>query len=133
MLDGLWPDGEVVVAGERLPIRALTQADDFSGEHVPTGIFLAAGPHVRRGGPRIALSVLDLSALVFYLSGLPVPDDLDGALPHAVIDPAWLAAEPPRSVAAADLPVLGAPVAAPGEPASDEDVTERLRSLGYVE
>jgi len=140
VLDPLWPDGEVLLGGERLPIATLTHADDFSGTHDPTGIFLAGGRGVAQSSERLELSVLDLAALLFYLSDRPVPDDLDGTLPGRVLDPQHRAEHPPRRVAAADLPTLAAPVAAgpepagPGpEPAGDEAVTERLRSLGYVE
>ena len=93
------------------------------------GVFLAAGPGIAEG-PRVDLSVLDIAALVFHLSGQPIPDDLDGELPAQLLAPAWLAAHPPRSVSAAELPSLASD---PGEVDPDEAVTERLRSLGNVE
>ncbi len=133
VLDRLWPDGEVRLGDASVPIRRFTQADDFSGAHDPIGIFLAAGRGIRAQPERIDVSVLDIAALLFYLSDRPIPDDLDGMLPEAVIDPEFLTGHPPRAVAAASLPTLEAPVAAGSEAADDDEVTERLRSLGYVE
>ena len=124
-----WPAGQVRLGDEQVPIRELVSADDFSGTHDPMGVFLAAGPGIAEG-PRVDLSVLDIAPLVFHLSSQPIPDDLDGELPAQLLAPAWLAAHPPRSVAAAELPSLDPD---PREPGRDEAVTERLRSLGYVE
>ncbi len=133
VLDRLWPDGEVRLGDASVPIRRFTQADDFSGAHDPVGIFLAAGRGIRAQSERIDVSVLDIAALLFYLSDRPIPDDLDGTLPEAVIDPEFLASHPALTVAAASLPTLAAPVAAGAEAADDDEVTRRLRSLGYVE
>ena len=132
VLDPLWPDGEVVVAGETLPIGTLTQADDFSGTHTSTGIFLAAGAGIPARTERIDLSVLDIAPLVYYLADQPIPDDMDGTLPGPVLDPARLASQPPRIVAAATVPALPRAHVAAGK-ATEDEVTERLRSLGYVE
>lgn len=132
-LDALWPEGTVRLAGREIPISELTHADDFSGGHHPIGIFLAAGPAIARRAQRIELSVLDLSPLLFYLSGEAIPDDLDGRLPRAAIDEQWLAAHPPRTIDAATLPELPPDSGPAGETADDGQVTERLRSLGYVE
>jgi predicted AlkP superfamily phosphohydrolase/phosphomutase len=133
VLDPLWPDGEVRLGDELLPIQELTQADDFSGTHDPIGIFVAAGAGIPALPGRIDLSVLDVTPLVYYLSGQPIPDDLDGSLPDEAIDPARLAAQPPRTVAAAEVPILPRVGSAATGIADDDEVTERLRSLGYAE
>jgi hypothetical protein len=133
VLDPLWPDGEVRLGDDLLPIQELTQADDFSGTHDPIGIFLAAGAGIPALPGRIDLSVLDVTPLVYYLSGQPIPDDLDGSLPDEAIDPARLAAQPPRTVAAAEVPILPRVGSAATGVADDDEVKERLRSLGYAE
>jgi hypothetical protein len=133
VLDPLWPNGSVRVGAKTLPIADLLQADDFSGGHAPTGIFLAAGPSLRRLPGRVELSVLDVSSLLFYLAGQPIPDDVEGELPEALIDPARLAASPPRTVAAAEMPGLAEEEGERGiEKAGDEEIRERLRTLGYA-
>ena len=49
------------------------------------------------------------------------------------IDEQWLAAHPARTIDAATLPELPPDSDLAGEAADDREVTERLRSLGYVE
>ena len=126
-----WPDGKLAFDGASVPVSELFQLDEFSGTHDPTAIFLAAGAPFAHQAARSRLSVLDVAPLLLHLSGLPVPDDLEGAVPEALLAPAWRAAHPVRHVPAAELPGL------PPEPADasvdDAVLLERLRALGYVE
>jgi hypothetical protein len=128
----LWPDGPVSLAGETLPAHQVVFQEAFDGDHHPTAVFIAAGGPLRAHTQRRALSVLDLAPLLFYLAGQPIPDDLEGELPRDWIDPAHLAAHPPRSVAAAEVPGLARSPAAPAA-GVDDAMLERLRALGYVD
>ena len=130
VLDPLWPDGRVVFAGKEMPLPDLLYADDFSGTHHPTAVFAAAGGPIVHRAERGALSVLDLAPLIAYLAGTPIPGDLEGTLPSAWIDPAWLAEHPPRVAAADTLPAL-APLEASGD-VGEEELLERLKAMGYV-
>lgn len=138
-LAALWPDGEVVFDGRRAPVAAWFHVEEFSGTHDPTAVFLAAGPAFAARAERGDLSVLDVSPLLFHLAGEPVPDDLEGEVPAALLSPAWRAAHPVRRIAADAIPRL--PETAPrddegrprGPVADDETVNERLRALGYAE
>lgn len=133
LLDTLASDTSVLVGEESWPLSALAHADEFSGTHDPTAIFLAAGHGISARGERVDLSVLDLAPLLFYLSGQPVPDDLDGELPLEVIDPQHLTTHPLQTIAAERIPT---PKRAPSAEQSPEEraaLTERLRALGYVE
>ncbi|MHC4429812.1 MAG: alkaline phosphatase family protein, partial [Planctomycetota bacterium] len=47
-------------------------------DHEPDGIFLAAGPGIRRGARVEGASVLDLTPTLLYYLGLPVGKDMDG-------------------------------------------------------
>jgi predicted AlkP superfamily phosphohydrolase/phosphomutase len=132
-LEPLWPDGEVQLGERALPIRDFTYPHEFSGAHNPTGVFVAAGRGIRTLEGRVSLSVLDVAPLVFWLAGQPIPDDLEGRLPEEILDPALLAASPPRVVPAASVPVLADEAPAPAGEAGDEEILERLRSLGYAE
>jgi hypothetical protein len=133
VLDPLWPDGEVVFAGKKRPLRDVAFADDFTGTHHETAIFAAAGGPIRRITQRGELSVLDLAPLIAYLAGHPIPDDLEGRLPEEWIDPAHLAEHPPRTAPAGDWPELP-PLESPA-PADtgQEELLERLKAMGYVE
>lgn len=119
------PSAEVVV---RRP--------EVRGHHRERGIFIAAGPGVRAGATAGDLSIVDVAPLVLYRLGLPLPDDLDGRLPRDVLEPAELAATPPRTVSAAAPAAVGAS-AGTADVALDPDeqagVIERLKALGYVE
>lgn len=96
----------------------------------PAGVFLAAGPAFRPG--RVdGLSVLDVMPLLLYLKGFAVAEDFDGRLPVAALDPALLAASPPRTIASYGRKGLGA-LPADGSSDVDEAMMERLRALGYL-
>jgi hypothetical protein len=128
----VWPDGPVSLAGETLPAREVVFREGFDGDHHPTAVFVAAGGPLRAQPQRRALSVLDVAPLLFYLAGRPIPDDLEGELPRDWIDPAYLAAHPPRAVAAAEAPGLARSPAAPAA-GVDDAMLERLRALGYLD
>ncbi|MGH0030360.1 MAG: alkaline phosphatase family protein [Myxococcota bacterium] len=128
----LWPEGEIRLGDETVPLAGFAYPHEFSGTHHPTAVFLAAGPAIARRPERTALSVLDVAPLLLYLAGQPVPDDLEGQLRSDLLDPAWLAAHPVRRVPAEALPPLPEAPAAE-EAADDAAILERLRSLGYAE
>jgi Type I phosphodiesterase / nucleotide pyrophosphatase len=130
--DRLWPDGLVEIAGESHPLGTFATPHVFSGDHESTGIFFAAGAAFRHRPERARLSVLDLAPLFFYLAGRPIPDDLEGRFDESLIRPDYLAAHPPRRVPAATVPGLPEEPADAAEGASDAEIEERLRALGYV-
>ena len=130
-LDALWPDGRVTANGVERPIAELAAPDDFTGKHHPTAVFLAAGGPIRPRAERLQLSVLEIAPLLVHLAGEPLPDDLERPLPAQLLDPAWLAAHPPRSVPAASLPSPPRPDGG-NAAAGDEALRERLRSMGYI-
>jgi hypothetical protein len=129
-LESVWPKGRVRIGGKLVPARDVVFGDGFSGAHDPVAVFAAAGGPLRHVAERGALSVLDVAPLYAYLAQAAIPDDLPGRVASEWIEPAVLAARPPRHVAASSLPRLPAPVA-PAIP--DSELLERLRAMGYVE
>jgi predicted AlkP superfamily phosphohydrolase/phosphomutase len=104
------------------------------GHHRWEGIFLATGPGIRAGAVVGELSIVDVAPLLLHRLGLPVPDDMTGRVPVEILEPAELAANPPRTVAATYEPVpVPVPAGAALEPGEQALVMERLRALGYVE
>ncbi|HXH28572.1 MAG TPA: alkaline phosphatase family protein, partial [Candidatus Polarisedimenticolia bacterium] len=111
--------------------------------HDMTGIFLARGPGIHRG-PIPTVTLYDIAPTVLYLLGLPVADDMRGKLLEQAIDPAFLAAHARRHVPSYEGiggPAANGPQAVAGagnRPGSvvaggaDEEILERLRSLGYI-
>ena len=75
--------------------------------------------------------MIDVAPLLTYLAGQPIPDDLEGRLPEALIDPGYLRRFALRSVAAADAPRLADDLE-PGEREEDSELKKRLQALGYV-
>ena len=130
VLESVWPDGQVKIAGRLRPAREVVFGDGFSGGHNPVAVFVAAGGPLRHEPQRGQLSVLDVAPLYAYLAGAAIPDDLPGALPVQWIEPAALAQQPPRRVPAASLARLPEPEA-PAIP--DAALLEQLRAMGYVE
>ncbi len=132
-MQALWPDGTVEIAGAEVRAETLAFREDFDGGHHPTAVFLAAGGPLRHLPGRGEVSVLDVAPLVAYAAGAPIPDDMEGVLRSDWIEPAFLRANPPRRVAAAEAPRLAPSVASPRPEIGDPAMQERLRSLGYLE
>lgn len=132
-MEELWPEGPVQLAGRTLRADDVVLREDFDGTHHPTAVFAAAGGPIRPSAERGTLSVLDVAPLIAYLAGAPVPDDMEGVLPIDWIEPAWLAAHPPRALPAADAPRLEASEAVPAPAVGDPEMVDRLRSLGYLD
>jgi hypothetical protein len=105
------------------------------GMHRPEGIFMARGPHIRKGvALEQPLRLIDVAPLLLHALDAPVPVDLEGRLPGEVFDPAWLAEHPVRVGAPTEIPEplpLGAQTAEDVE--GEQEVMARLRALGYVE
>ncbi|HET7293855.1 MAG TPA: alkaline phosphatase family protein [Vicinamibacteria bacterium] len=97
----------------------------------PDGIFLAAGSAFRPG--RVdGLTVFDVLPLLLYLKGWPIADDFAGRVPLAALRPEVVEASPPTRIASygtREAPSLEAR----SSHGVDEEMTERLRALGYVQ
>ena len=106
----------------------------ISGEHRIDGIILAAGYHVRHGTAAEEPSVLDVAPTVLYLLGLPAGRDMSGRVLEDMIAPAFLAAHPPERIRSWEpwrWPWRRR--AHPVPSGSDEQIKQRLRSLGYIQ
>jgi predicted AlkP superfamily phosphohydrolase/phosphomutase len=101
--------------------------------HRPIGVFAAAGPAIAASTERTGdASVMDVTPTILALFGEPVARDMDGYVLTDVIDEAFLKRNPVDYI---DTYESGAPDAE-GEALEspvDEEIKERLRSLGYIE
>jgi arylsulfatase A-like enzyme len=101
--------------------------------HDPTGVVILWGKDIARQRELTGPSVLDITPTILALCGLPVADDMDGKVWSDAIDSAFLEAHPVQRIATYES--AEAEVAGDEEPAKssvDDEVRERLRSLGYI-
>jgi predicted AlkP superfamily phosphohydrolase/phosphomutase len=106
-----------------------------TGTHRPEGVFLARGPGIPVGRRLEPLSILDVGPALLHSIGLPTPEDFERRVPEPVFEPAFLAANPPRTGPATWNPAQP-PDARSTDVLDDDDrevVAERLRRLGYFE
>jgi predicted AlkP superfamily phosphohydrolase/phosphomutase len=115
------------------PVKPRSQV---MGTHAPEGVFAATGPALRRAGgvPPAPFGIVQVAPLLLHLAGVALPSDLDADLPEAVLDSAWLDANPPEIGPPTELPdqFFDGSEPALGQ-AGERQVLDRLRALGYVE
>jgi predicted AlkP superfamily phosphohydrolase/phosphomutase len=138
--EALGPDLSIVLADggtmSILPSETIVaRREQPRGHHRWEGVVIARGPGIRTGARVDEVSIVDIAPLVLHQLGLPIPDDMTGALPVQMFEPEALERRPQRRVRAS------APVAVPVlsradmalEPEEEAQVIERLKALGYVE
>jgi predicted AlkP superfamily phosphohydrolase/phosphomutase len=114
------------------PVLTYDPTNPVSGEHRLEGIVIAAGNHIRPGTGTKPPSILDITPTVLYLLGIPAGEDMEGRVLTEAIDPAFLAASPPRRIPTLEVGPRE-PLPPPAVPTvADERIKERLKSLGYL-
>ncbi|MCD4690133.1 hypothetical protein K8S17_01585, partial [bacterium] len=78
-------------------------------------------------------SVLDITPTLLALYGLPVGEDMDGRVLTEAIEPEFLKRYPITSVPSYEEDLVADDGTEPLESPVDDEVRERLRSLGYIE
>jgi hypothetical protein len=126
--------GGGVVSILRSP-RAFHHRDTPAGTHREEGIFLAAGPGLRRGRSLPDLSITDVAPLVLYRLGVPVPSDMAGRVPIDAFETSHLRRYPVQYSAALSAPPIRETRPMPEQLDGDDEalIVARLRALGYVE
>ncbi len=103
-------------------------------DHETHGIFVAAGPHVRRGVEVSGASVLDVTPTLLHYLGLAVGKDMDGKVLEDAFEPEFTRRHPIRYVSTYDTGERSAPSApvAAADPGAQAEIEAGLRALGYV-
>ena len=130
-LESLGAETDIIVASDHgFGPDSLPKTRYRGGEHLPFGVFLAAGPHFKEGYIAQDYSVLDLTPTLLYLYGLPVGEDMDGRVMEDVFTDEFLTAHPIEKIASYETDRRRAS----GSTASpvDEQIKDQLRSLGYT-
>lgn len=129
------PDIQVILDGYRcisFPLFATSselfteQIRGDSGSHRAEGIFIAAGPGIHKGVTQAPGHITDVAPTVMYLLGLPIPSGMSGQPLLNILE------EPHEAVYTnPDIQVM---VPKTGlNPSEEDEIEERLRSLGYLE
>jgi predicted AlkP superfamily phosphohydrolase/phosphomutase len=104
-----------------------------TGTHRPEGVFIAAGPGVRRGARLSQLSILDVAPVLLDALGLPIPEDLEGRVPKELYEPSRMAARPSSMGERTRRPLEAIQEPEPREEEGQEEIVQRLKALGYLE
>lgn len=103
------------------------------GTHRPNGIFLASGPDFKVAEQLEALDLLDITPLMLHLLGLPVPGDLEGAVPIQALADSGEARQ--VTAAAATVAPQGRNESNRPEPSDEEReaLLKQMQLLGYMD
>jgi predicted AlkP superfamily phosphohydrolase/phosphomutase len=104
------------------------------GTHHPDGVFMAAGPEIRRDSDLNPFPIVNITPTILHALELPLPADLDGRVTTDAFEPSWMMSHPVRYEESAAAP-HPSPVSAPPSLGADADreIRLRLKALGYLE
>jgi predicted AlkP superfamily phosphohydrolase/phosphomutase len=105
-----------------------------TGTHRLEGVFLSVGRDIRPNLPVESIRIIDLAPTILHLMGLPVPDDMDGAVAKEILAEGFLEENPIMRIHANDGD--GARQGGDEREYSQEEeraLADRLRGLGYME
>ncbi len=108
-------------------------SDPAPAPHRMEGIFIANGPHIKKGKVISGLNITDIAPTVLYLLGKPIPDSMDGRVIDGAIDEDYSKTNPPQYYAEGDE--VGAPQSNHEEFSTEEKsmIEKSLKALGYME
>ncbi len=123
-LKELWERGE--------KIRTEEGGKDVPWDHGVDGIFIMAGPGIKKDNRLPDMSVVDVTPTLLAYLGLPVAEDMDGAAELAMFEASFLEANPVATISTYETGGPGGDEA-PMESPMDDGIKEKLRALGYIE
>ncbi len=104
----------------------------YTGIHRPVGMLALSGPGVAGRGRQAEVQIVDCAPTLLELLGLPIAPEIDGRVLHELLGSAEQPEVTPATPAApVERSALNATAWA--TPEEEEEVLERLRSLGYLE
>ncbi len=113
-----------------LPAVLQSSANVPNGFHRMEGVFMAAGPQFKKGHEIKGAEMPDVAPTILHITGQAVPDDMDGKVLEDIYQPGFMEANPIKSIKANSLPEFERKNFSAEE---TEEISKRLRSLGYLE
>jgi len=126
----------LTIDGKRHPLEDFIRGVDVSGHHLYHGIFVAAGPNIRRTDVMPDLKGVDVMPTLMHILGLPIPEGIDGRVMEPIFEPDWLEQNPAVFFQPKEEPGEGVPATKDRkhlDPADDKALTDELRALGYIQ
>lgn len=100
------------------------------GTHTMEGIFLAMGPHIQQSQEISDITLQDLTPTILHVMGIPIPDDVDGKVKKGLFTPQSPPAQRKPKYYKARVKSIQKHRLTQAE---EEEVKDRLRSLGYLD
>jgi len=130
------PAPSETLSGTERPAGEFIDVNAFEGKwatHRPDGIFLAAGPGIRRGETVGKMGVTDVAPTLLHYLGFPVGEDMDGEVRRDLLTDDRRATEPEYVPSYDDQPYASKYLLDDDGDIEMSDRTERrLEDLGYI-
>ncbi|MBN2373239.1 alkaline phosphatase family protein [bacterium] len=101
-----------------------------SGDHKPDGILIALGRGIKSGNHVENASIIDMAPTILYAMGEEIPEDMDGRVLKEIFTADFLKANEIRF--SSDKQDSYRPREVEVSPGDEEDLKDRLKSLGYI-
>ncbi len=120
--------------GKERPLSYSAMIDEGKAAlwHDRYGVLIASGRNIKKGIHIKESRVVDLLPTILALYGLPVGADMDGRVLKEMILPEFLQDRPIQYINSYESEVVLADSEAPIESEMDQDIKEKLISLGYI-
>ncbi|HSO75430.1 MAG TPA: alkaline phosphatase family protein [Blastocatellia bacterium] len=109
--------------------KFMVDAFGISGCHRMHGVLIATGGGLRSATRASAARIVDVTPTLLYLTGQPLPGDMDGQVLTEMISAEFLSANPITVASQTDAEQTSEVNFLPEE---NEEVIERLKGLGYI-
>jgi predicted AlkP superfamily phosphohydrolase/phosphomutase len=113
------------------PPKRFDAGERWTGDHRPYGIFIAYGPHIKKGATVSDATLYDIAPTILYLQNHPIPMDVDGRVLTDIFTEDHLNRHPIQYSQPPDIQWKTPTAELDSEETSK--IEERLRGLGYIE
>lgn len=120
------------IFGKELKLDSSTYP--HTGTHRVNGIFIASGPDIAHGMVGKNVSIMDFAPTLLHYLGIAPPDGTDGRVVTELFVDGFMRSHPVSGMAPTDqAPAHDVDAEPPPTQADQQEIEERLRSLGYVD